>query len=94
MTTEALATLKVHVEVLRKEHSFKGGLRQATEFSEGIAAFVSNGSLRSILDSLGLPHAFLVRSILFDKTPKSNWKVTWHQDTKIPVLSIGQSPTL
>jgi ectoine hydroxylase-related dioxygenase (phytanoyl-CoA dioxygenase family) len=26
-----------------------------------------------------------VRAILFDKTPASNWYVTWHQDLSIPV---------
>lgn len=29
--------------------------------------------------------AFPVRGILFDKTPAANWKVTWHQDSMIPV---------
>jgi ectoine hydroxylase-related dioxygenase (phytanoyl-CoA dioxygenase family) len=28
---------------------------------------------------------FAVRGILFNKTPKSNWKVTWHQDKTIAV---------
>ncbi|HEX8130567.1 MAG TPA: phytanoyl-CoA dioxygenase family protein [Pyrinomonadaceae bacterium] len=33
---------------------------------------------------LGAP-AFVVRSILFDKTPEANWKVAWHQDLSIAV---------
>ncbi|HEX8457699.1 MAG TPA: phytanoyl-CoA dioxygenase family protein [Pyrinomonadaceae bacterium] len=33
---------------------------------------------------LGAP-AFIVRSILFDKTPEANWKVAWHQDLSIAV---------
>ncbi|HEX8635877.1 MAG TPA: phytanoyl-CoA dioxygenase family protein [Pyrinomonadaceae bacterium] len=33
---------------------------------------------------LGAP-AFVVRSILFDKTPEANWKVAWHQDFSIAV---------
>ena len=28
---------------------------------------------------------FVVRAILFDKTPGANWKVTWHQDLTIAV---------
>jgi hypothetical protein len=28
---------------------------------------------------------FAVRGILFNKTPESNWKVTWHQDKTIAV---------
>jgi len=31
------------------------------------------------------PEAFAVRAILFDKTPDSNWSVTWHQDLTITV---------
>jgi ectoine hydroxylase-related dioxygenase (phytanoyl-CoA dioxygenase family) len=33
---------------------------------------------------LGAP-SFVVRSILFDKTPEANWKVAWHQDLSIAV---------
>lgn len=28
-----------------------------------------------------------VRAILFDKNPKTNWYVTWHQDLAIPVIA-------
>ncbi len=31
------------------------------------------------------PDAFLVKSIYFDKTPETNWFVTWHQDIPINV---------
>lgn len=38
---------------------------------------------------LGAPalgsNAFLARSLFFDKTPKANWKVAWHQDLTIAV---------
>lgn len=33
---------------------------------------------------LGRP-AFVVRTLLFDKTPGANWKVAWHQDLTIAV---------
>jgi ectoine hydroxylase-related dioxygenase (phytanoyl-CoA dioxygenase family) len=35
-------------------------------------------------EALG-PNCFAVRGILFDKTPNTNWKVTWHQDLTIAV---------
>lgn len=44
---------------------------------EGIAASLA----RLVLD--GEP--VLTRAVLFDKTPVSNWLVTWHQDTTIAV---------
>lgn len=39
---------------------------------------------KAILESIDLSNAFLFRSLLFDKTPTTNWRVAWHQDTKIP----------
>lgn len=38
----------------------------------------------SLIDMMGAD-AFPVRSILFDKTPKENWPVAWHQDLTIAV---------
>lgn len=81
---ETLAMLKKGVEALRDEHSFKGGLRVVTELSESISRLVSEDSLQQILESLGSPDALLVRSIVFDKTPDSNWKAAWHQDKGSP----------
>jgi ectoine hydroxylase-related dioxygenase (phytanoyl-CoA dioxygenase family) len=31
------------------------------------------------------PHPIPFRATLFDKSPSSNWLVTWHQDTALPV---------
>ena len=31
--------------------------------------------------------AFPYRATLFDKSPESNWLVTWHQDTALPIRS-------
>lgn len=33
-----------------------------------------------------------VRAILFDKNPKANWYVTWHQDLAIPVIARHEVP--
>jgi ectoine hydroxylase-related dioxygenase (phytanoyl-CoA dioxygenase family) len=33
------------------------------------------------------PQAFPFRATLFDKSPKSNWLVVWHQDTALPLRS-------
>jgi ectoine hydroxylase-related dioxygenase (phytanoyl-CoA dioxygenase family) len=35
---------------------------------------------------------FSVRGILFNKTPKSNWKVVWHQDRTIAVREKKETP--
>ena len=82
---ETISLLREEVERLRMDYQFTGGLRRLTLISPRIAEFVSSDAIHRILRELGLGDAFLVRSILFDKTPGSNWKVAWHQDTKIPV---------
>jgi ectoine hydroxylase-related dioxygenase (phytanoyl-CoA dioxygenase family) len=40
--------------------------------------------LKLASEALGAP-AFVVRTLFFDKTPESNWKVAWHQDLTISV---------
>lgn len=82
---KVIQDLKNAVETLRGEHDFSGGLRRLVQLSPAIAEFAATEPLQEILRTIGLTDAFLVRSILFDKTPSANWKVAWHQDTKIPV---------
>jgi ectoine hydroxylase-related dioxygenase (phytanoyl-CoA dioxygenase family) len=41
--------------------------------------------VREIVSSVLGSKCFAVRSILFNKTPTSNWKVVWHQDLTIAV---------
>jgi hypothetical protein len=47
---------------------------------------VTAGSLRTRLCSLGIlpPTATAIQAISFDKTPETNWKVSWHQDLMFP----------
>lgn len=45
---------------------------------------VVNSNLSVLLEGI-LPHAFLVKSIYFEKNPNSDWFVGWHQDSPINV---------
>lgn len=38
------------------------------------------------------PNAFPFRATLFDKSAQSNWLVTWHQDTALPVKHRRDAP--
>ena len=38
------------------------------------------------------PRAFVVRGLLFDKTPEANWGVPWHQDLTIAVKARRDAP--
>jgi hypothetical protein len=41
--------------------------------------------VRSLVESILGPRVFAVDGILFNKTLRANWKVTWHQDLSIAV---------
>lgn len=38
------------------------------------------------------PGALAIQAIAFDKTPATNWKVTWHQDLMFPTACPATSP--
>ena len=42
-------------------------------------------AVRSLVERVLHPNAFVVRGLLFDKTRDANWKVAWHQDLTIAV---------
>jgi len=52
---------------------------------EQIAAFAHSKRVKEIVQTFLSPKAIPVRSVFFDKTPASNWYVTWHQDLSIAV---------
>lgn len=43
------------------------------------------GAVRDVVSAVLGPGAFCVRALFFDKTPRANWKVRWHQDTTVVV---------
>jgi len=65
----------------------QGGIRNLLDRVPAVRQLADSAAVRTLLmDVLG-PDAFVVRGILFDKTPESNWKVPWHQDLTIAVES-------
>ena len=53
--------------------------------SPEIKDFAKSGSIFKLAQQLLGGTLIPVRAILFDKTPATNWYVTWHQDLSIPV---------
>ena len=49
------------------------------------ALLASHGAVGAVAASLTTPTASPVRAVMFDKTPVSNWLVSWHQDRTITV---------
>jgi len=75
------------IEALRKEAdrlsevNNSACVRRISERSPLIHALARSEVLLNLLP----PDMFLVRSILFDKTPRDNWPIRWHQDLMIAV---------
>jgi ectoine hydroxylase-related dioxygenase (phytanoyl-CoA dioxygenase family) len=49
-------------------------------------------ALRAPVEPVLGAECFVVRGILFDKTPEANWKVAWHQDLTIAVREPREAP--
>lgn len=63
---------------LRRDLASRVGLRDLTRRVPATLDLLRHAS-SSVRDVLG-EDARLVRAILFDKTPRANWSVPWHQD--------------
>jgi ectoine hydroxylase-related dioxygenase (phytanoyl-CoA dioxygenase family) len=69
----------------------RAGLRHALRHP-AIAGLAKNARLLGIAQEVLGPQAFPFRATLFDKSPKSNWLVVWHQDTALPLRERRETP--
>jgi ectoine hydroxylase-related dioxygenase (phytanoyl-CoA dioxygenase family) len=63
----------------------RGGLRDLLAAVPGVGRLAEHAGVRSVAQAVLGPDCFIVRALLFDKTPETNWKVAWHQDLTIAV---------
>lgn len=63
----------------------RAGLRNLLSQSSSARQLATHPTVRDLPEALLGAGAFVVRAILFDKTPETNWKVPWHQDRTIAV---------
>ena len=64
-----------------------GGIRNADKKFLSINELASSGYLLSEASRYLSGKPSLVRAIIFDKSPKNNWLVSWHQDKTVAVSS-------
>ena len=62
----------------------RAGVRNALKHVSAVRVVTDPRMMSIARDVLG-DQAFPFRATLFDKSPKSNWLVVWHQDTSLPV---------
>lgn len=72
------------VEAARTEKTAPG-LRNLLIRCSSLRTFANSSVAFTIAQEILGVTPLPVRAILFDKTPASNWYVTWHQDVSIPV---------
>jgi ectoine hydroxylase-related dioxygenase (phytanoyl-CoA dioxygenase family) len=64
----------------------RAGIRHALALPL-VATFSRNPVLLDLARIILGSHAFPFRATLFNKSPRSNWLVVWHQDTALPLRS-------
>jgi hypothetical protein len=69
----------------------KAGARHLLEVGE-VRRLATDPRLVDIAGRWLGPRAFPYRATLFDKSLESNWLVTWHQDTALPVVTRRDNP--
>lgn len=63
----------------------RGGVRGLLSKFPDLLPLLGDSIVWQVAESILGPDCFVVRSLLFDKTPQANWKVAWHQDRSIAV---------
>lgn len=63
----------------------RGGVRNLFDTTAAVRELARSDAVRGVAEAVLGPHCFATRVILFDKTPRANWKVIWHQDLTIAV---------
>jgi ectoine hydroxylase-related dioxygenase (phytanoyl-CoA dioxygenase family) len=75
----------VHQQAMRRRSGRLYAIRNLLDAVPELLELINATRVRTLAAQvLGAP-CFIARSILFDKTPRANWKVAWHQDLSIAV---------
>jgi ectoine hydroxylase-related dioxygenase (phytanoyl-CoA dioxygenase family) len=72
-------------------HRGRAGIRHVLSHP-AVAALAADSRLRGIAQTVLGDHALPFRATLFDKSPDSNWLITWHQDTALPLTEKCELP--
>lgn len=67
-------------------------IRNLLEAVPEVRALARSAAVRGLVEPVLGADCFVVRAILFDKTPEANWKVAWHQDLTIAVRERVEVP--
>jgi ectoine hydroxylase-related dioxygenase (phytanoyl-CoA dioxygenase family) len=86
LNKESVSELTETLSPIQEQASrVSGGVRNLMNLSPMVKDLASSTVIRSLVEPILGLECFPVRSILFDKTPDTNWKIPWHQDVTIAV---------
>jgi ectoine hydroxylase-related dioxygenase (phytanoyl-CoA dioxygenase family) len=75
----------------RTEGRSRAGIRHALRYPE-IAELAQDQRLIELASEMLGENSFPYRATLFDKSPRANWLVVWHQDTSLPLVERFDTP--
>ena len=85
-TKRDIRKLKTRFDAYFKVHNEPTfGMREVLKKMPELKDILFNKNFKKLIKSID-KNAFLTKAIYFDKSPKDNWYVTWHQDVPINVL--------
>lgn len=86
-SSDQINSLTDAIEKFREENTsaMSAGFRNLLKQCREVQEFANSKEIREIVITLQGERTKPIRSIFFDKTPASNWYVTWHQDLSIAV---------
>ncbi|MEL0651664.1 WYL domain-containing protein [Algibacter sp. TI.3.09] len=85
-TKRDIRKLKTNLDSYIKEHNEQAfGMREVLKKIPKLKDVLFNKNFKKLIKSID-KDVFLTKAIYFDKSPKDNWYVTWHQDVPINVL--------
>jgi ectoine hydroxylase-related dioxygenase (phytanoyl-CoA dioxygenase family) len=87
-----LDALSVELQPFLDADSGHGGVRNLLDSSKAVRDLARSHPVRSIAEAVLGEACFVVRALLFDKSPTANWKVVWHQDLTIAVRERREVP--
>jgi len=87
---EEVARLLARIEAGKLPRS-RAGIRHAMR-NAGVAELAGNARLMEMARDVLGPGAIPFRATLFDKSPRANWLVVWHQDTALPLKEKREIP--
>jgi ectoine hydroxylase-related dioxygenase (phytanoyl-CoA dioxygenase family) len=94
MTSEEVDALRIAIEqaIVESQDSTsvrdRGGvyaIRNVTEVVPEVRALHNHSGIAQLVSPILGKQAMLVRGLMFDKSPESNWGIFWHQDLSIAV---------